>query len=79
MGLKKALDDVQAKPGEKVKLKVTESKGVVVEGNLRDGTGKVIGRTTVDSHRNEWKAEVVGREQAQDQKREQYQGRGRSA
>ncbi len=77
VGLKKAIAEANAKPGDKLRLKVAESKGVVVEANVRDANNQIIGTKTVDSHRNEWTAEVVGREQTQ--ARSQGQGRGRSA
>jgi hypothetical protein len=51
----------EAKPGDTVQLRVTESKGVVVERNVRDNEGRIVGRQTVDAHRNEWQAVVTAR------------------
>jgi putative DNA primase/helicase len=63
VGLEKAMAAVEAKAGDTVQLRVTESRGVVVEGNVRDAAGKVIGSQTVDSHRNDWQASVTARAQ----------------
>ncbi|TCV82727.1 LPD7 domain-containing protein [Sulfurirhabdus autotrophica] len=76
VGLKNAMIKADAKPGDKLRLKVAESKGVVVEANIRDANNQIIGTKTVDSHRNEWQAEIVGREQIQAPM--QSKGRGRS-
>jgi hypothetical protein len=75
VGLEKAMASIDAKKGDTVQLKVTESKGVVVEGNVRDASGQVVGRQTVDSHRNEWQASVTAR--AQTQQREAREDRVR--
>ena len=64
-GLQKAMGSVDAQPGDTVQLRVTESKGVVVEGNVRDAAGQVVGRQTVDSHRNEWQAAVTAKARMQ--------------
>lgn len=77
VGLRKALADVSAQPGDKIRLKVAEAKDVTVEANIRDANNQVIGQKVMDSHRNEWQAEVVSRDQAQT--RAQGQDRGRSA
>ena len=61
VGLEKAMIDARAQAGDTIQLRVTESKGVVVEGNVRDGDGRVVGRQTVDSHRNQWEATVTAR------------------
>ena len=64
-GLQKALAAADPQPGDTVQLRVTESKGVVVEGNVRDAAGHVVGRQTVDSHRNEWQAQVTAKARSQ--------------
>jgi|GEM_PF-6233260 len=63
-GLRAAMQAAEALPGDTVQLRVTESKGVVVEGNVRDNDGRIVGRKTVDAHRNEWQAVVTARERA---------------
>jgi Large polyvalent protein-associated domain 7 len=64
-GLQKAMASASPQPGDTVQLRVTESKGVVVEGNVRDAAGQVVGRQTVDSHRNEWQAAVTAKAASQ--------------
>ena len=64
-GLQKAMASANPQPGDTVQLRVTESKGVVVEGNVRDAAGQVVGRQTVDSHRNEWQASVTAKVRSQ--------------
>ena len=77
-GLQKAIGSVDAQPGDTVQLRVTESKGVVVEGNVRDSAGQVIGRQTVDVHRNEWQATVTAKARTQErQERQPEQDRAR--
>ena len=61
VGLRSAMLAAEAKPGDTVQLRVTESKGVVVERNVRDNEGRIVGRQTVDAHRNEWQAVVTAR------------------
>ena len=68
VGLQQAIEVSKAKAGDTLQLRVTESKGIVVEGNVRDGAGQVVGRKTVDAHRNEWTAAVV--EKPREQERE---------
>ena len=70
-GLQKAMGSVDAQPGDTVQLRVTESKGVVVEGNVRDSAGQVVGRQTVDSHRNEWQATVTAKARTQERQERQ--------
>ncbi|MET0413021.1 MAG: LPD7 domain-containing protein [Polyangiaceae bacterium] len=77
VGLQKAMIDAQAQPGDTIQLRVTESKGVVVEGNVRDADGKVVGRQTVDSHRNEWQATVTARAKGKAQERQPEEERQR--
>ena len=59
VGLQQAIEESKARTGDTLQLRVTESKGIVVEGNVRDAAGQVVGRKTVDAHRNEWTASVV--------------------
>ena len=61
LGLRSAMQAAEAQPGDTIQLRVTESKGVVVEGNVRDSEGRIVGRKTVDAHRNEWQAVVTAR------------------
>ena len=61
--------------GSERQLRVTESKGVVVEGNVRDNEGRIVGRKTVDAHRNEWQAVVTERELAAERQVEQQRVR----
>ena len=68
VGLQQAIEESKAKAGDTLQLRVTDSKGIVVEGNLRDAAGQVVGRKTVDAHRNEWTAAVV--EKPREQERE---------
>lgn len=77
VGLEKAMKDANVQPGDRVQLRVTESKGVVVEGNLRDDKGQVVGRQAVDSHRNEWQATVTAKAKAADREREVAEARER--
>lgn len=77
VGLEKAMNESGARAGDTVQLRVTESKGVVVEGNVRDGQGKVVGRQTVDSHRNEWEATVTAKAQNRDKDRQLAEDRQR--
>jgi Large polyvalent protein-associated domain 7 len=75
VGLRSAMQVAAAKPGDTMQLRVTQSKGVVVEGNVRDSEGRIIGRKTVDAHRNEWEAVVLAREQAPERQVEQQRVR----
>lgn len=61
VGLRSAMQAAEAQPGDTMQLRVIESKGVVVEGNVRDNEGRIVGRKTVDAHRNEWQAVVTAR------------------
>ena len=70
-GLQKAMGLIDAQPGDMVQLRVTESKSVVVEGNVRDAPGQVVGRQTVDSHRNEWQATVTAKARSKTRKEPQ--------
>jgi len=74
-GLRAAMQAAEARPGDTVQLRVTESKGVVVEGNVRDQEGRIVGRKTVDAHRNEWQAVVTARERAAERQVEQQRVR----
>ena len=71
VGLQAAVKTAEAQRDDTVQLRVTESKGVVVEGNVRDGEGRIIGRKTVDAHRNEWQVIVTERERAAERQVEQ--------
>ena len=74
-GLRAAMQAAEAQPGDTIQLRVTESKGVVVEGNVRDQEGRIVGRKTVDAHRNEWQAVVTARERAAERQVEQQRVR----
>ena len=74
-GLRSAMQAAEAQPGDTIQLRVTESKGVVVEGNVRDNEGRIVGRKTVDAHRNEWQAVVTARELAAERQVEQQRVR----
>ena len=74
-GLRAAMQAAEAQPGDTIQLRVTESKGVVVEGNVRDNEGRIVGRKTVDAHRNEWQAVVTARERAAERQVEQQRVR----
>jgi hypothetical protein len=75
VGLQKAMESLDVNAGDTLQLRVIESKGVVVEGNVRDATGQVVGRQTVDSHRNEWQATVTAK--ARTQERQYRDGQAR--
>ena len=74
-GLRAAMQAAEAQPGDTIQLRVTESKGVVVEGNVRDQEGRIVGRKTVDAHRNKWQAVVTARERAAERQVEQQRVR----
>lgn len=65
VGLAKALRDSKAQIGDRLRLQVSEQKGVVVDQKIRDQNNQVVGTKTIDSARNVWSAEVLPREQAQ--------------
>lgn len=60
-GLQKAIATASPQLGDTVQLSVPKSKGVVVEGNVRDAAGQVVGRQSVDSYRNEWQVTVIAK------------------
>ena len=75
VGLRSAMQAAAAEPGDMMQLRVTESKGVVVEGNVRDSEGRIVGRKTVDAHRNGWEAVVIARARAAERQVEQQRVR----
>ena len=75
VGLRSAMQAAAAEPGDTMQLRVTESKGVVVEGNVRDSEGRIVGRKTVDAHRNGWEAVLIARARAAERQVEQQRVR----
>lgn len=76
LGLKKAIEDARAIPGDKIRLNNANTKGVRVVASIRD-VDRGSGQTAMEAHRNDWQAEVLSREHSP--MRAQGQDRGRSA
>ena len=54
VGLESALKDSQARIGQHIELKNLGKQPVSVSANLRDDDGKVVGKQTLEAHRNQW-------------------------
>lgn len=52
-----AMSESSAKIGEEIKLQHTGQKPVVVDANVRNEEGKVVGVEPIDTNRNNWKVE----------------------
>ncbi|MFZ6774635.1 LPD7 domain-containing protein [Undibacterium sp. SXout7W] len=52
-----AMSEANAKIGEEIKLQHTGQKPVVVDANVRNEEGKVVGVEPIDTNRNNWKVE----------------------
>lgn len=76
LGLKKAIADARAIPGDKIRLNAAKAKEVTVAPSIR-GVNRGAGQTSFDASRNDWQAEVLSREHSPS--RAQGQDRVRSA